>query len=126
MSKKEQITSFPKAMMDYADYLYPQIEPSPALDRAVGKITTDTWGSAVGGEDKLLTMGEMMKGHLNKQMQGALLRGLDLDTLDRLFNPLPQTKLTRRERLMCRINYRLDRIRETTALKIAPWLEDGE
>lgn len=38
----------------------------------------------------------------------------------------PHVKLTRRERLVCEINYRVDRIREGIALKIAPWLEDGE
>ena len=126
MSEKEQITSFPKAMMDYADYLYPQIKPPPALDRVVGKITTNTWGSVVGVEGGSPVMDAMAKGPLNQQMQGARLRGLHLDALDRLFNPLPQTKLTRRERLMCRINYRLDSIRENIALKIAPWLEGGE
>ena len=127
MSEKEQITSFPKAMMDYADYVDQRIEASKSAGPAAGpKLTADTWGSAVGVEGASSVMDEMMKGCFNKQMQDARLRALDLSAFERLFSPPPQVKLTRRERLMCRINYRLDSIRETIALKIAPWLEDGE
>ena len=83
MSEKEQITNFPKAMTDYADYVDPQ-------------------------------------------MVDALLRAPDPDAVEWIFGPRPRVKLTRRERLLCKVRYRIDRIRTATALKIAPWLGDGE
>lgn len=61
----------------------------------------------------------MMTSYVSTQEIDALINQPELRDV---FGMRPIVRLTRRERLLCRVKGRIDCFRERVAIKIAPWL----